>query len=134
MRDGSLRRESPGSPPDLRHRLARLDEPWLVDQVAFFLAPHSRLDDAAEVVARRARADELPQRSLLQREQARTQAALRGEPDSVARGAERLAHGGDEAHATRRAVGELEAGRRTGARVNHRLQREQVFDLLLDAP
>src|SRR5207247_8857537 len=69
----------------------------------------------------------------MQREEARAQPALGREPDSVAGGAEGLADRGDEADATHRAVGEPGAGRRPGSRVDHRLERELVLDLLLDA-
>src|SRR2546430_2879571 len=69
----------------------------------------------------------------MQREEAGAQAALGREPDSVAGGAEGLADRGDEADATRGAIGEPVAGRRAGSRVQHRLERELVLDLLLDA-
>src|ERR1700674_1785955 len=70
---------------------------------------------------------------LLQREEACAQAALRREPDAIARAAEGLAHRGDETDAAWGTVRELETGGRSWAGVDDRNQREEVFDLLLDA-
>src|SRR2546428_292563 len=81
-------RGAPEPTADLRHVLGRLDEPGLVDQVALFLAPHGRLDHAAEMVVGDSRPHEVAQRRFLQREQARAQAALGGEPNAVAGRAE----------------------------------------------
>src|SRR2546430_3124234 len=69
----------------------------------------------------------------MQREEAGAQAALGREPDWVAGRAEGVADRGDEADATRGAIGDPVAGRRAGSRVHDRLERELVFDLLLDA-
>src|SRR2546427_333405 len=119
--------------PDLGHALGRLDESRLVDEVALLFAPDRGLDHRSEVIVRDARAHQVAQRGLVQREEARAQAALGRQPDSVAGGAEGLADRGDEADATHRAVGEPVAGRRPGSRVDHLLERELVLDLLLDA-
>src|ERR1041384_1587000 len=118
---------------DLGHRLARLDEAWLVDEVPFLLAPDRSLDHRSQVVVGDARAHELAQRRLVQREEAGAKAALRGQSDAVARRAERLAHRGDEPDAARRTVGKVEPRRRSGPYVLERNQRELIFDLLLDA-
>src|SRR6266571_3416526 len=122
------------SAADLRHRLPGLDEARLVDQVTLFLPPDRRLDHAAEVLVRDARAHEVAKRRLMQREQARAQATLGGQPDAVARRAKGLAHRRDEADAAGRSVGKLEARRRARPWIRDGHQREKILDLLLDAP
>src|ERR1700694_1936925 len=77
-------------PANLRHRLHRLDEARLVDEVALLLAPDGGFDDAPKMIVRRSRAEKVPQRGLLQREQAGSQSALGGEANPVAGAAESL--------------------------------------------
>src|ERR1700716_4380172 len=128
-----LRAGAAGLTPDLRHRFRRLDETGLVDEVTFLLAPDSGLAHTADVVVGHAGTHQVTQRRLMQREEAGSQAAFSGEPDTVARGAERLADRGDETHPAGRSIGDLEPRRGSGPRVGDRDQRKEVFDLLLDA-
>src|SRR5919201_1577024 len=85
MEIGTASTRSGYSAADLGHRLRRLDEPRLVDQVPFLFAPDRGLDHRAEVVVRHARAHQLAQRGLVEREEAGAQAALRGEAGPVGR-------------------------------------------------
>src|ERR1700719_255304 len=118
------------STTDLRHVLRRLDEPWLVDQVSFLFVPDGVLDHRAQRVVGRTRAHQVTQRCLLEGEQAGAQAALGGQADAVARGAERLADRRDEADAARRAVGEFEPRGWAGAQARERDHGEEGFDLV----
>src|SRR5439155_11973878 len=93
------------SPADLAHGLRRLLESLLVDQVTLFLLPDRALDHPSQVVVRGAAPHQVAKRRLAQREQARPQAALGGEPDAVAGRAEGLRNRGDEAEPAAAAVG-----------------------------
>src|ERR1700716_2241936 len=85
------------------------------------------------MVVRRTRSHEVAQRSFVKREKTGAQATFGGQPDPVARRAEGLAHRRDESDTAGSAIGELEAGCRSGPRVRDRGQREEILDLLLDA-
>ncbi len=84
-------------PPIDRHRARRLDEPRLADPVLELLAPHGVTDDLLQLGVGGAVSDRAPQVGLVEREQARAQAAVGGEPDPVAVAAERLRDRVDEA-------------------------------------
>src|SRR3954470_12286204 len=85
------------SAADLRHRALGLDEPGLVDVVLELLAPDRLAHDACELLVARAVAQRPPEVGLVQREQARPQAAVGRQANAVAVRAERLRDGGDEA-------------------------------------
>src|SRR3954471_5680611 len=93
------RRPAAASGPNRAHRPCRLDEAWLVDVVLELLAPPRVAHDPLEVGFGRPAAQRLAQVGLVEREQARPQLAVRGQPDPVAVTAERLGHGVDEADA-----------------------------------
>ena len=80
-----------------RTSCARLDEARLADVVLELLAPHGVADDLLELAIVGALAQRGAQVGLVQREQARAQAAVGGQPDPVAVAAERLRDRIDEA-------------------------------------
>src|ERR687895_1375907 len=82
---------------DARHRARRLAEAGLAHVVLELLAPDGVAHDPLELVIGGARTQRAAQVGLVQREQARPQHALGGQPDAVAVAAERLRDGGDEA-------------------------------------
>src|SRR3954469_1455602 len=79
------------SAADRAHRAGRLDEARLVDAVLELLAPDGLADDPLDLVVARAVAQRRAQVGLVDREQARAQAAVGGEVDAVAVAAERVA-------------------------------------------
>src|SRR5947209_8509321 len=87
------------------HRPRRLDESGLADVVLELLAPDRVAEDLLELGVVGALTHRGAQVGLVEREEARAQAAVGGESDPVAVAAERLGDGIDEADAAA-AVGE----------------------------
>src|ERR671933_972847 len=85
------------SAADRAHRARRLHEARLVHAVLELLAPDRLADDPHDLVVARAVAQRRAQVGLVEGEQARAQAPVRGQADAVAVAAERLADGVDEA-------------------------------------
>src|SRR5215210_9341622 len=98
------------SAADRGHGAGGLDEVGVVDAVAGPFAPHRRADQRTELFIRRAVAHRGSEVCLFGGEEAGADVALGGDPQAVARVAERLGDGADDADAAGRAVGEAVAG------------------------
>src|SRR5436853_5410555 len=101
----------------------------MVDPMAGPLALHAAADQLRELVVGCSGAERPAEIHLVEREETGAELSLRREPQAVARVAERLRDGGDDADAAWSAVCEA-VGRRGLARVGLRLQGEDGRDAL----
>src|SRR5260370_38965470 len=120
------------SAPDLAHRLAGPHEVSLADLVPLFLLPHRGRDEVTNFIVRCAATQQRLDVMLLDREQARPQMTLGGQPDPIANFAKGVTDRGNDADPALAAVAKLESRGWGRPRIRDRLERKLAVDLVDD--